>query len=173
MPQITMKILRTIVLRTYYGGNNVNKTPEQRFWEKVGQSTTNDCWLWAGPQAKGYGVLNIGGKNAKAHRISYILHYGEIPERKIVCHHCDTPLCCNPQHLFIGTHRDNVHDKLTKGRYRHGSVIRHRKFTDDEVVKIRELANQGYSYAAIARLFPVGKSQIRNIVLRLSWAQIE
>jgi HNH endonuclease len=86
-----------------------------RFWEKVDRS--GDCWVWtAGTAHFGYGQFHLDGKPEKAHRISWILTYGPIPEGLLVCHHCDNPPCVNPRHLFVGSHRDNALDKVAKGR---------------------------------------------------------
>lgn len=83
----------------------------------------NECWLWTGWQdGKGYGMLEIGSKRdgtrrrVLAHRLSYELNVGPIPPGMEICHRCDTPLCCNPSHLYIGTHFENMADMTRKGR---------------------------------------------------------
>lgn len=89
---------------------------EDRFFQKV--EKTESCWLWKGAlNSKGYGSFGDGaGKRVSAHRYSYILHHGEIPEGSIVCHTCDVPECVNPEHLWAGTYKDNVADMFAKGR---------------------------------------------------------
>ena len=97
-----------------------------RFWKYVDKS--DECWLWTGalsipprPGHLGYGWIRIGGRKGrtvKAHRVSWELAYGPIPEGKIICHHCDNPPCVRPDHLFIGTRVDNVRDMLEKDRAR-------------------------------------------------------
>lgn len=88
---------------------------EIRFWKKV--EKTNDCWLWiAGKYPDGYGVFWNGTTYDGAHRISWELHYGEIPKGMLVCHTCDNPPCVNPEHLWIGTKKDNNNDRTKKGR---------------------------------------------------------
>lgn len=88
---------------------------EKRFWRKVQKS--DGCWEWQGSKnAQGYGVITEGGKIIKAHRVSYRLHYGDIPDGLFVCHHCDNPCCVRPDHLFTGTALDNALDMRNKGR---------------------------------------------------------
>lgn len=90
-------------------------TSIERFLKKF--VVTPGCWLWTGPKdGKGYGMFRAGEKTRRAHRFSYALYVGVIPENMLVCHRCDTPACVNPAHLFIGTSRDNAEDREQKGR---------------------------------------------------------
>jgi hypothetical protein len=96
----------------------------ERFWEKVDIKGPDDCWLWeSAPSTSGYGVFYAGTRTAggwpqqvKAHRFSYVCIVGDIPEGMWVLHRCDTPLCVNPFHLFLGTALDNTRDMISKGR---------------------------------------------------------
>lgn len=99
----------------------------RRFWEKVTIPDDPDgCWGWTGTTNRpgGYGqicgVVNGRSKMMGAHRVSWSLHYGPIPDGYYVCHHCDTPTCTRPDHLFLGTPADNMHDRDRKGRGRFG-----------------------------------------------------
>jgi hypothetical protein len=85
-----------------------------RFWARV--QKTDDCWLWTGSTKHGYGQVNWNGRKFIAHRAAYILTYGAIPDGLFVCHTCDVPACVRPDHLFLGTHADNMQDKVAKGR---------------------------------------------------------
>ena len=78
-----------------------------------------NCWIWKGRlNYTGYGTFKFKGKNYSAHRFSYKYHYGEFDESLFVCHHCDIRRCCNPEHLFLGTHTDNMQDCIKKNRHR-------------------------------------------------------
>lgn len=92
-----------------------NKAME-RFFSKVEKTET--CWNWTACKRgkAGYGAINVNGKVKDAHRLSYELHKGEIPEGLMVLHTCDNRLCVNPEHLFLGTAKDNWHDGFNKGR---------------------------------------------------------
>jgi len=110
----------TFLLKDKYGrnrkfihGHQRRKPFHIRFWNRV--KKTNKCWLWLGyKDPNGYGNLNIGGKAYLTHRVSYYIHFGSIPKGMEICHHCDNPSCVNPKHLFLGTHKDNMHDAIKK-----------------------------------------------------------
>ncbi len=118
-----------------------------RFMEKVSPEPNTGCWLWAASLGgTGYGQISINNFPDRAHRISYQLHVGPIPEGLWVLHRCDEPTCVNPAHLFLGTHQDNVTDRENKRRGnqawgdRHGKV----KVADAELPKIFALRRAGY-----------------------------
>lgn len=95
------------------------KSEHERFWMYVGKNSNTDCWEWTGSKTlTGYGHLNINAKSIYAHRISYELFNGPIPDGLCVCHSCDNPGCVNPSHLWVGTMADNMHDRDAKGRGR-------------------------------------------------------
>lgn len=94
---------------------------EERFWAKVEKRGPNDCWEWTGSRSKfGYGRISSGGRYGtmlSAHRVSWKIHWGPIPDGLLVLHKCDTPPCTNPDHLFLGTSSDNNKDAYDKGRH--------------------------------------------------------
>ena len=90
-----------------------------RFWANVDQSS--ECWEWkAARDPYGYGAARYEAKKIHSHRLAYILTYGPIPKGMQICHRCDNPPCCRPDHLFLGTAADNAADREQKGRGRHG-----------------------------------------------------
>lgn len=100
-----------------YGGSK-SRPPavvNREFWNRVKKS--DNCWIWKGcKDTRGYGIMCVNGKPMRAHRYSYANEVGEIPEGQIVCHSCDNPVCVRPDHLFVGTHKDNSDDKMRKER---------------------------------------------------------
>jgi len=97
---------------------NFNTRPAiDRFMEKVVMVPEAGCWLWVGAcKPTGYGNFYFEGKHVNAHKASYTMHAGPVPDGMCVCHRCDTPACVNPGHLFLGTHSDNTRDMRRKGR---------------------------------------------------------
>lgn len=90
---------------------------ESKFWKKVNKLSDDECWLWIAHKIpSGYGQFNAMGKIMRAHRVSWILKNGPIPPEKVICHKCDNPSCVNPNHLFLGTLKDNSRDMIKKGR---------------------------------------------------------
>ena len=109
-----------IAVRAPYRTWRSDEADRVRFWSKVDQSAEG-CWLWQGTLLKqGYGCFKIAGKMYKAHRLAYTFAKEIIPPGLFVCHHCDNPPCVRPDHLFLGTIRDNVLDSVRKGRWATG-----------------------------------------------------
>jgi HNH endonuclease len=135
-----------------------------RFWEKV--EKTDACWRWlATKNNKGYGMFYAGAANGSkdlAHRVSWILHNGPIPEGKNVLHRCDNPECTNPEHLFVGSHRDNMRDKHAKGRAYPASADRRRKLTPEQGAEAKKMHEAGTPLRALARHFGCDRDAVRH-----------
>lgn len=153
---------------------------EVRFWAKVRKS--DGCWTWTGrPNESGYGSIRpnpteMGHPLPKvlAHRLSWQLHFGTIPDGLEVCHTCDNPPCVNPGHLFLGTHADNIEDMRRKGRARsaNGSAHTSAKLTDEAVREIRRTNRPGGNTRELARRFGVTSKTIRRIAVGDGWAGV-
>lgn len=145
----------------------------QRFWEKVSKSDDRDkCWLWTGSVGgHGYGQIHKDGKPRTAHRLSYQLSVGEIPDGMHVLHRCDVRACCNPNHLFIGSNRENMLDKISKGRHNapRGERSPKAKLTEDDIKQIRGINLESEK---IGRIYGVSGHQVGLIKRLQSWRHI-
>ena len=147
---------------------------KQRFESCVTRAGSDSCWMWTRkPNANGYGYIKVKNKKVLAHRLSYQLHVGEIPDGMIICHSCDTPLCVNPDHLFLGTHAINVADKVAKGRQTIGERNSRAKLTDEAVAAIRVLVGKfGIKRSAIAKSLKLSKTTITYAINHTTWRHI-
>ena len=148
-------------------------TPE-RFWNR-GVRRENGCLIWVGAlNNKGYGQLRRAEGLVLTHRLAYAWAYGSIPDDLDVLHHCDTPPCYEPTHLFTGTNLDNMKDKVTKGRHPHGEQSTSAKLTDQQVRDIRtQWSAGGIRQADLAALYGVNRPAISKIVTRQRWQHID
>lgn len=140
------------------------------------------CWGWKGPIAKGgYPVMSckpaIGPD--RGHRASWVIHNGPIPPGKFVCHHCDNPICTNPNHLWVGTHKENNDDKIRKCRdnytmppHKRGAENGASKLKEDQVLEIKKLILSGKSCYSICKDFGVSKQTILRIKNGVNWKHI-
>lgn len=149
---------------------------EERFLYFVHK--TDSCWNWVGAtDGGGYGIfIKKGGERSKAHRYIWERIYGNIPKRMCICHHCDNPSCVNPKHLFLGTQKDNVQDKMNKGRFikmkgrKNGRSI----MTKDKVIELRKLYKSGnYTYMQLVKRFGISQTQVARIVKKESWSWVD
>lgn len=148
---------------------------EDRFWGKVEKTST--CWNWKASLSKdGYGEISDNGIMRLAHRVSWELHNGKIPENMCVLHHCDNRKCVNPSHLFLGTNYDNVRDCINKNRAKkaRGENVKTSKLNESDVINIRKLYSSGnYTFAEIAKGYGVKYNAISRIVKRASWKHVD
>lgn len=144
------------------------------FWSHVDKtSNPNGCWEWTASKIQNglpYGKFHIHRKYVSAHRFSWMIHKGSIPSGMLVCHKCDNPSCVNPNHLFLGTNKDNAVDRSVKGRGAINSRNGNSKLTDDKVLNIRNLyTNMHLSQESIAAMFGICQSQVSRIVRKVHW----
>lgn len=170
----------------YIIGHNtkVFSVSEERFWCKVNKEgpihaiLNTACWIWIGSYGStGYGRFWDGTRDTSAHRYSYTLHYGEIPDGLWVLHRCDNPTCVRPDHLFLGTRQDNVDDMIAKNRHRQGHCPAGEsnpsaKLTESDVLTIRAMAQAGTRQKLIAEQFGVSPTLIEKITSRSVWKHI-
>lgn len=129
------------------------------------------CWLWSGPctSRNGYGIVR-SGQTRSAHRLAWELAHGPIPMGLSVCHHCDTPRCVNPAHLFLGTQQDNLADMRAKGRQVRGERTHSHKLTAADVLEIRRCLSAGtMSSPEIADRFGISRLHVNAIRRRDVW----
>lgn len=153
---------------TFYG----SATPEQ-FWRKVDKETTpSGCWPWTGAINRyGYGKVEWKYRSSTSHRVAWELTYGVIPVGLCVCHACDNPICCRPDHLWLGTNADNVADREAKGRgwKSMGELDGMAKLTWKEADYIREQVANGQTQRCLAVKFRVSPATICMIVGNKAW----
>ena len=165
--------------------NALNKRVIDSFWKRVRMK--DGCWDWLGSvTVKGRPRFKVDGETASAYRISYLIHKGTIPPGLLICHTCDNPSCCNPDHLWVGTHADNQRDCFLKKRRARGKNNgRHTKpettprgvthgrstLTDDDVRHIRRLGGT-MPQAKIGELFNTPQTNVSLILRGLAWKHV-
>ena len=145
-----------------------------RWLDKV--EKTDSCWNWTGVINRRYGsfrrFLDGKWKMYKAHRYAYEYYKGEIPKGMFVCHSCDNPKCVNPEHLWLGTQKENIQDMIQKGRNSFGIREYHNNLTFEIATKIRKAYNDGMTkYAELAKLFNTSKPQICRVIKNKIWKE--
>ncbi len=139
------------------------------------------CLEWTGGKSGwGHGLIRVGsryeGNSRKdgTHRVAYEHHYGTVPDGLYVCHHCDNPVCCNHQHLFAGTAKENAEDRHRKGRdgNHKGESNGRCRLTEGDVACIRKAIGLGFPREAIAQVYGVCKATINHIAAGRTWGHI-
>ena len=161
---------------------NLTDSDIARFWSYVNKNfSSSRCWEWTGTKTEfGYGHFNLwrNGKtiNLKSHRVSWFLSFGAIPQGKFICHKCDNPACVNPNHLFVGTHKENMADMAKKGRNRsaiprvHGAKHPLHKLTAEQVREIKQrYSSGGISQGQLASEYGVTRARIQLVVSGKGW----
>lgn len=154
----------------------LNEKDIERFWRGVDKRGQDECWEWQKCRTKGgYGVMNVRRKILHCNRIGWTIENGRIPDGMIICHKCDNPSCCNPNHLFVGTDLDNCRDREMKGRGHDRTGGNHGRATTNEhaVILMRQIYSSGkYTHKKIAEMFKIKHSAVSDIMLRRCWNHI-
>jgi hypothetical protein len=145
---------------------------EERFHTKYEIDNATGCWNWTDYKDRGgYGEMKFNGTGWKAHRVSVLLD-GRDPEGQCVLHACDNPKCVNPNHLRLGTQKENIDDMVKRDRQTKGSNVHCAKLTEADIPVIRDLLSQGVSQKDIAKQFGVSATTIAHIKLGKRWAHV-
>ncbi len=147
-----------------------NNTLAARFWAKVDKS--DDCWEWTGhTNPAGYGMIAAADGKRTAHRVSYELEHGSIPQGACIRHSCDNPRCVNPAHLIPGTTQDNVNDRVTKGRSKNlaGELHANSKLSAREVKEIRA---SSLSLGELSAIYGIAKPTVCKVRNNQSWKHV-
>jgi hypothetical protein len=157
--------------------NNHKPIPEltkaslKRFWSKVNICGPDECWEWTAAKICLYGSFSIQGSMYYAHRVSHSIEHGADPGEKKVCHLCDTPFCCNPAHLFLGTQLENIQDMDHKERRRQkGEQHLDAKLTEQIV---REIRASDKTHKTLAEKYGVAPTTIGNARRCKTWKHVD
>lgn len=172
-------LVKGVPLRFVQGHNHKSRPLADAFWDHLTPGAFDQCWLWQGRVNRGgYGELHSRGhKNRplRAHRISWELHFGSIPEGMFVCHNCPNVhnrLCCNPYHLYLGTALDNNRDTIRQGNGPLGERNASAKLSEMHVVEIRKLYAGGMKPKQLGERFGVSRDQVERIVRGKCWKHL-
>jgi len=149
----------------------INTMKSKGFWNYVDKS--DHCWHWIGGKWPfGYGIVWDKEKRRPAHRVSWEIHFGDVPIGMCVLHKCDTPSCVRPDHLWLGTKAENNHDMAEKGRQCRGERSPRAKISPESIKEIKRLRKFGHPYRFIAKTYGVSISAISHIVSGRSWRHL-
>lgn len=149
-----------------------------RFWSKAKVATASTsphvdtpCWVWAAcRQESGYGLFRLDGRMQGAHRASWVLTNGPIPDGMGVRHKCDNPPCVNPEHLWLGTDAEDTADKMSKGRQYKGEKHHSSKLTEAEA---REIISRGMSPAEAWNAYPHARRSAYDVAKGTTWKHLK
>jgi hypothetical protein len=163
---------------------SVSPALKKKLFGRIKIGGPDECWEWMGArQESGYGVITFDRRQWKTHRISAALKFGaRALDNKLACHHCDNPPCCNPAHLFLGTHLDNNQDRERKGRGAnrivallypermvHGVNHYRAKLNPEKIRKIFKLRSEGYFMRAIGKIVGISASVVCLVLHHKAW----
>ena len=175
-----------VPIRPKSGAKRVSMTPVDRFWSKVNKDgptqphMTTPCWVWTGAvlQQSGYGEVKWTGRIQRVHRVSWCLTGKILPVGALVLHHCDNRVCVRPEHLYIGTHKDNYSDMVTRGRWHAlvGTAAPHAKLDETAVREIRRKYTKHSRTAgsgALAQEYGVERSTVLLLIKGCTWRSVK
>jgi HNH endonuclease len=139
------------------------------FWSRVTVRAGGECWLWKGAVQGKYGAFRYDGATKLAHRFAASIKHGPLARGVVVCHACDTPLCVNPEHLFLGTYAINMMDAVNKGRMPRGEKVTGARLTAEVVRAIRQ---SPMTQAWLAEKYGVDPSTIYHVLKRKTWRHL-
>jgi hypothetical protein len=166
---------------------NLTEESRRAFWSRVEKRGPDECWPMVGRNLRGYGIISVGGKNCRANRVCWTMHFGAIPSGLWVLHKCDNPACVNPSHLWLGTVHDNNADKISKNRQSkgwnsgahtkperkaRGEAVKNAKLNNEIVLEIRRKHRAGLRYRQIANDCRTTVSQVAKVITGTSWAHV-
>lgn len=148
----------------------------ERFHAKWKRDRKTGCWNWTASIAgKGYGQIKIPGtrKQMYAHRLSWLIHNGDIPEGQFILHVCDNVRCVNPEHLFLGDASKNANDMKAKKRHLYGELNSKHRLTKQDVREIRAMLSMGVRQRRIAAAYEISQIEVSRINTRQRWAHVK
>lgn len=152
---------------------HLTKPAEDRFWEYVDKGGEGECWEWTGWTGHGYGYFGVGGKDKRSHRLAFLFCRGD-PGDKLVLHTCDNRQCVNPNHLYLGTHEDNIADAIERDRLARGEKNAASKLSEGEVAEMRRrYSDESVSQTELGDEYGVSQTTVSKIVRGETWSHVE
>ena len=145
----------------------LTETDTTRFWSKINKHGLNDCWEWLSYKIRDYGGFCINKSTYLAHRVAFVITNGDTKLQ--VCHTCNNPSCCDPNHLYAGTQKDNVQQCCAEGRHRNGRG----GITKSEVYEIRVLRANGWLQREIAKVYGISRQHVSKICIGRCWKWVK
>jgi len=146
--------------------------PKNRILRSTELDLISGCWNWTGTKTNNYGYMRVRGVSKRSHRVSYEDFVGSIPDGMLVCHKCDNPSCCNPDHLFLETQDENMADRGRKRRQAIGSSIGSTNLTEKDVADIWMMLVSGMSNRSISKVSMASESVVSKIKRRRYWTHV-